>query len=348
MSDNETTSFEDFGDKFFGLPSLDDMPIVNDDGTPSDEGQKSETEEGKEPTPNVDEGKSQQPESKKTEPSASIKDILVKRYSDLSIGESATDDDVFKALEERFKPKLHPAAIRLNNAIQSGKSIQEAVGALTQTDRLLAMNDEDIVAMAYQDQYGKSDKRPHGLDKDAITAHIKRLSDQGTLAFEAIKIRDGIAKLKQQEEEEFAAINTPTDWNDPKAKEQFSNQVLNPSLTKLSSEKPNVPGINWAKPDHVKTIKESLTSYLTPSSEFSGLSPFAKEVQDNFAKIALVWKLYTEGAFSAEKQKGKEQAKDSILSKLGMIPPKTSENTNIGDLDAAGTLAAFAQPSPIR
>lgn len=346
MSDEtiDTTTkegFTKFSDNFFGLPDLEipELPsnVVEDDTTETDE------------------GKGQQDASKKEEPTSTtstteqatkaptLKELLTKRYADLQV-EGDDDDAVIQALEKRLTPNLHPVAARVNQALAEGKTPQQVLEQLTAADRMLALKDEELISNVYKAQYGKSEARPHGLDDEAIAAHVKRLAEGGSLSFEAIKIRDQILAEKKKQEEAFQP-QKPVDWNDPATKGQFVSTVLEPSITKLASDKTNIPGIDWAKPEHVSAVKAELASYLTPDQKLSGLSPFAKDVQDNFAAVALVWKMYKEGAFAAHVQKSKEAVKGSLLEKLGMVPPSQQQHTDAGNADAATVLAAFGKPS---
>jgi hypothetical protein len=336
-----------FADQFFGTPSLSENGFVQSENNFTQAG----TENG------IDEGKNQfqnlvAPAAKVEAPSSSsLKEMIGKRYSDLQLDDNADEETIFKALEERFRPQLHPVAARIQHALQQGQNIEEAIGSLTRHDRLLQMDDENLVALAYQNEYGRSENRPHGMDQDAIVSQIKSMANNGTLRLQAIKLRDSILAQKQKEEEAFQSYQpqdqTP-DWSDPNTRKEFVQKVIDPSINNLISSKAKIPGVDWAKPDHINTIKAEMMEFMTPTKELNNLSPFAKDVQDNLAQVALVWKLFKSGAFSAHQQRGKEEAKDSFLKQLGMIPPTSQQQPKPSDAEAADILAAFSTNTPLR
>ena len=288
------------------------------DGTEADKG-KGGGQSSSEPKPD-----GQQPSY-----ASQLREQASKKYGLEFEGDEVTPEQVFEAIEKKALGSLHPEALRMNQALANGGTIEQYFESKTTPSRLLALPNAELVKEMLTREYGKSDDNPHGLSPEDIESTVKAFENNGNLAIEASKFRRAIGEAVKKQEEEaaaFAAQSKGPDLSDPAQLKKLHEEVA-ASASALFEKDNSFYGLNVGKADAKEKLTERAKQLFTPNDK--GVVPYHTMVQDP-VRVAMIVDMVENGALSAAIHSGKEKVKSVYLDMLGQTPPSASDQPSGG------------------
>ena len=263
----------------------------------------------------------------------------------VELPENVDEENFVDAVMELGKKTLHPEALRLQAAIEAGMDPREYYQSFSQYDQMMKLPDRELVHRQLKQAYGQSDERPHGLSDEDIESRLDRLEQNGDLKIEAIRLRDGIAKQKQDREQELESYsnqNRGPDPSDPKFKKLF-NENLSKVFDEVAGE--GFFGIKFADPKHQEGMKKRIGQVLYPSAE-SRMSEFNEAMSDEkqFLKIAVLWDLARSGRLKVDLAAANAAARRNVADFLTNKTPSSASRSGKGD---KVDFSVFSKPIPL-
>lgn len=243
-----------------------------------------------------------EPESK-SESEGSKTDSKEDKGKGEKVPEPSQNGEAEKAILDKISAELGVSGSNVDDIVKQLKEKQVAVSA-PDTDKtkefrsLLSLKDEDLI---------KEDAKSQGFTDEEQDEYLEKLVDNGTIKFEAKKLRGGINNAIKTEES-LAAQSIQQQSEAQKKEAEESRQKLEEHLSKTEE----VLGIKMAKDDEgLEKVRKEHFNYITSGQ-------FFKEVTDDEASVseaAFLWKNRNNIA-KALKTKGYEKGKADILNEL--------------------------------
>lgn len=247
------------------------------------------------------------------------------KRSGVELPADVKDETLVDALRSVFAPKLHPDAVRLQQALDGGMKFEDYVQNYNALEQQIALTDNELVAQQLKAAYGRSDANPHGMEDAKITETVAKLDANGMLVIEAAKLRGELQKqviARNAEREQYGKV-TQVDYSDPALVTQFEQQV--DAYVGEAAKGKQLFGQDLSKAEDQDRVRAILKTDLRVDPK-ERVSPFMKELRtgNNIATMNLLWRAHKSGQLEALMTKKTEEGKATLWSQLGLDPPKNS------------------------
>lgn len=271
------------------------------------------------------------PEGVKGFDGASIFNNLINTFK-IDIAEGVTEESVIEKIQSQAF--ANEAVSKLNSFIKEGGNIESYFSRLNIYDQVLMKSDKEIV---FENAvHGK------GLTKEVADVIVEKAIADKTLEKEALEIR---TRLTAAKENALSSVIEEFNINKEEAQKQQTQQSLevynnfasDVEDVIISSEK--VLGVN-IKSDEIKNkIRDLLVLDAT------GDSAFTKALQDPKKVTIMLTALLKEGEIHNNYNKGFEDGKKSILSKIKDSP---ASMTSAGILEEGGKIKVLTKEQTLK
>ena len=233
---------------------------------------------------------------------------------------------------EQLNPSLRP----LNDMVNKGMDVNEAIKAYNTMNNLTSLSDKELVGLYLKNEFGKNDKRTDGWDEAKINAQLTKMDSSGSLEIQAHQIRQNIQREKETLAANYERQQAEQYQKQSKEFEAKRNEQIDSSLKYLSGLK-DVYGVPVSKAD-LQEFQNDFRTLVTPNEK--GVTPLAEMLQsnENLVKVAF---FLSKGDSKVKEAltRAKEVAKKNLIDKLDEKPNLvkkggTSADPGAIDLDA--------------
>ena len=272
--------------------------------------------------------------------------LRAKHGDSIEVPNDVTRENYLDYVAKVSQPKLHPEALRLQQALEKGAKPEEYFQNYGALDARIRMGDTDLMRLHIKEKFGKSEENPDGWDDEKIEAALQAKERAGTLMFDAEEQRSQRRQQKAQQQAEVDSYGqppAPPDMNDPKVYNAFK-QDLTAAFNDITKDG-KLYGLELGKAEDKVALLARAEELLKPDA--TGLSPTVKLLQSNngILKAALLLDMAEKGQINAQITKRVEQVKNTILGELDQNPPASAGNPNRED--GALDLEALSRPAPM-
>ncbi len=230
--------------------------------------------------------------------------------------------EMLEDLEELFNQPLHPEVARLQQHMQNGGNLENDLQGRTRNKQLLAMTDDkEFMKTIYKERFGKSDKRPNGLDDDRIVALVAKKDASGDLELEAFEEREKLTKAEADLEKENKQYSEGGPRFNPKDPEQLRgfHDTINKSVL-TAAKTLRIPGVDLSKAESIADAQRLARHYFTPDEK--GLTPYDRKMMgnENLVRGMLLLHYYENGVFDKALKEESNKGKLSVMKKLSVQP----------------------------
>ena len=275
---------------------------------------------------------------------AQLRELALAEHPGLVLPEGDDAKTVFQALRSNLTPQLHPEALRIQNALSSGKTLEQYYEERAAPQRMLAMSNEDLVREHMMQTMGKTDANPNGvLSPEEINESVQAMKSSGNLAIEAGRLKMAIQQdiQKRATEDAQQAQGARPDLKDPQVLQKMHTIVQTQATALLKDDQ--FFGISASTADGKAAIQERAKALFTPNDQ--GVTPFHEMVNTKPVKMALALDLLESGGFDARVRQERKEVSDSWKKFLGQVPPSEHNATPpAGALSDAIATAQLGQP----
>lgn len=235
----------------------------------------------------------------------------------VKLPDDVNEDNIAEKLMEMGRNTLHPEALRLQQAIESGVSPESYYKSYSRFDEALALDDKELVRRSIVSRYGRSDDRPDGWDESKINARLDRM-DEIDIEDQAFSIRENIKSQKAQRDQQLAEgpRSTLPDPASPEFKKTFDegfDHVFNEVM-----KDGDVYGVKFNTPDKQKAFAKRIKDVLYPDAK-TRQNKFVEALQDpkESLRIAMLWDMVKSGQLQLNASKSSAAATRKLTDLLG-------------------------------
>jgi hypothetical protein len=254
-----------------------------------------------------------------------LQSSLTKRFGrEVKVPETVTLETADEFLVGLVEESLHPEVRRFQAALAQGKKPADYFSEINHSDRLIAMNDQELVAHALRSKYGRSEANPSGWDDDKITRHVKAMeATPEQMELQAEQIREGLRKEKAEREKELERYSPRqrVDYGSAEFIAGFTKEAQSAMENVVKEADGDFYGIDLSKDGAVSVLTKRAIELIKPNPK-TGISEFDADLQSNDAviKMALLWDMAKRGRLRAYVNQEKQKAKADILDRLDLTP----------------------------
>lgn len=270
--------------------------------------------------------------------------LRAKHGDSIEVPKEVTRENYLDYVAKISQPRLHPEALRLQQALERGAKPEEYFQNYGAIDARIRMGDTDLMRLHIKEKFGKSEENPDGWDDEKVEAALQAKERAGSLMFDAEELRGQLRKHKAEQQAEVDSYGqppAPPDMNDPKVYGKFK-QDLTAAFNEVAKDG-KLYGLDLGKAEDQAKWLTRAEELLKPDE--TGVSQTVKQLQSNngILKAAILLDMAEKGLINAEITKRVEQVKNTILGELDQNPPASAGNPNRED--GALDLEALGRPT---
>jgi hypothetical protein len=259
----------------------------------------------------------------------------------ITLPDDTNEENVAVKLMELGRKNLHPEALRLQNAIESGMDPKSYYESYSQYDQALALPDTELVKRNLIARLGKTDDRPDGLEDAKIAERVARMN-QDDLEDRAVEIRQHIRQQKALRDQQLSENSVRQQGPDPSSPE--FKETFNKGFTEVFDEvmKDDVYGLKFVTPEKQKAAAARLQEVLYPDAK-TRQNKFVQALQDpkQAMKIAMLWDMAESGFLRLNAQKNAASTKRQLGD---LLNKRNSSGASQRAGDQKTDFAVFSQP----
>ncbi len=296
-------------------------------------------------------GQGNAPNTPAAAPVLDLRGVIKEKFGpSADLGDDLSNDNLVDRLSKVFRPQAeeHPEVIALRDSLSKGLTVAQHMEQRTYIDRLIGMNDKELMTTAYRAKYGRTKDNPEGMSEEQIKALVEQQESNGNLLLNAAEQRATLRseKIRRDEELNKAAKQHNTNWADPAIKQEFAASAAKAAESIAKTSNGRILGLEVAEAADQQALVAVAEKWLIPDPQ-TNLTRFQRTMQDNnrSVELALVLELMERGHFNKLVLLAKDQAKLSMLDKLELQPARTGGATAFGGGNRTPDLDALSSPA---
>lgn len=234
----------------------------------------------------------------------------------VKLPEDVNEDNLAEKLMEMGRNDLHPEALRLQAAIDSGMSPDSYYKSYSRFDEALSLDDRELVRRSISARYGKSEARPDGWDDARVNARLERLSEID-IEDHAFDIRDSIKSQKAQRDLEIAEgpRRQLPDPSTPEFRKDFDEGFDN--VFGEVMKEGDLYGVKFSTPEKQQAFSKRMKEVLYPDQR-TRQNKFVEALQDpkESLRIAMLWDMVKSGQLQLNASKSSAAATKKLSDML--------------------------------
>jgi len=254
-------------------------------------------------------------------------------------------DAIFEQSDIPEKAKLHPLVEKLQDSLDKGIPMKEAVKQLDEISYIDTASALDIMGGYLLETFGKTEENPNGWDDEKITETLDKMDKGGTLELEAEKIRQGLKQYKLQQLKIEGAVNAESQKaaiTQQREKDSLERTALQKETLQKLNTMDNILGVPVSKADII-AFKDDFLFLTTPGED--GVSPGVKLLQSNDNFTQALYLLTRQDTIKAALSDAKEKTKVTWKKSLDLEPAVSTKVSDISsssvDLDRLEQAESF-------
>lgn len=261
--------------------------------------------------------------------------------------EGLTTENLLDELSKFLSPPIRPEAYEVHQALEQGETIESFLERINAPDRLISLDDRELMTQVYKDRYGKTERKPDGWDDERIKQAVDARERSGLLMTDAEDAREGLRKIKAERLERLGQheASTRADYSSPEFQKMLDRHIgaavedtLKEDGNKLfgldlgaEGQKDEIAAIakKWLQPDPV-TRTNKLLAYVDKNNNAIRLSYLLEQIES--------------GRLSSIVVRAKEAGKKSVLDKIRQTPPGTGGGASVLNAEDVDMDSLTARP----